>query len=238
MAFYGSPDVGFVLVDGYNLTGDVNELDDEGVEPICEERTSFGDTWHRHQYIGLSRALGLKHRSFYDDVALGSLAAVQAGQGTSRQFSYNVEGNAIGKKFVSWAGALQTKYVRVSELMKLHRIAAEYKGNGEQYNAAILQPFGAVGASTVSTTSIDNTAGTTAGGCAILHVTAISGTLDATVQHSTDNSVWSTLAAFTQSSAIGAKKVVLSSTATVHRYVRVTWTASAATTFVVGFARG
>lgn len=84
---------------------------------------------------------------------------------------------------------------------------------------------------TSNTTSRDNTASTANGFVAHLHITAISGTstptLTAVVQHSTNNSTWTTLGSFTAATAVGSQ--VITGTGTVNRYVRVAWTVSGTT---------
>jgi hypothetical protein len=100
----------------------------------------------------------------------------------------------------------------------------------------------ALGAETVdgNGTSIDRGAGTTAGGVAVLHLTAYSGltSIALKLQHSTDNSSWSDLVSFTAATAVGAERKFLAAGTTVNRYVRtvtdVTGTGSA--TFLVVFA--
>lgn len=90
--------------------------------------------------------------------------------------------------------------------------------------------------------AVDNAAGTTNGGVGHLHVTAASGTsptLDTIVEHSTNNSSWSTLATFTQATAATSQRV--SVTGTVHRYLRAKSTLAGTNpsfTIAVAFARG
>ncbi len=147
MSNYGSNKVEFVLVDGFNLTGDLSELNDEGVEPIVERRTAFADDFERQVYVGMDKALGANHNGWFDDRVLGTLAALKTYVGTSRIFSYNLEGNLLGKKFVAWAGVLETKFTRICTLAALHRIAVTYMGNGAQEEPRILKPLAQVSAS-------------------------------------------------------------------------------------------
>lgn len=89
--------------------------------------------------------------------------------------------------------------------------------------------------------AVDNAAGTTNGGVAHLHVTAASGTsptLNAVVEHSTNNSSWSTLATFTQATGATSQRVAV--TGTVHRYLRAKSTLAGTNpsfTIAVAFAR-
>lgn len=89
--------------------------------------------------------------------------------------------------------------------------------------------------------AVDGGAGTTNGGVAHLHVTAASGTsptLDAIVEHSTNNSSWSTLATFTQATGVTSQRVT--TTGAVYRYVRANSTLAGTNpsfTIAVAFAR-
>ena len=83
---------------------------------------------------------------------------------------------------------------------------------------------------TSNSASQDNSTSSTSGAVAHLHITAVSGTtptLAAVVQHSTNNSTWSTLGSFTTASAIGSE--VITVTGTVNRYVRVAFTVGGTT---------
>jgi len=85
--------------------------------------------------------------------------------------------------------------------------------------------------------SVDNGAGTTAGGAGYIFVTAQSGTAGVVkIQHSTDNSTWTDLITF--SALSGTSTVRTAVTGTVNRYVRANLTtASTSITFQVSFAR-
>lgn len=90
-------------------------------------------------------------------------------------------------------------------------------------------------------TAVDNAAGTTNGGVAHLHVTAASGTsptLNTVVEHSTNNSSWSTLATFAQATGATAERVAVAGS--VHRYIRAKSTLAGTNpsfTIAVAFAR-
>lgn len=99
----------------------------------------------------------------------------------------------------------------------------------------------ALGAETAdnTATSVDNAASSAGGGVATLHVTAYSGLTNVAfkVQHSTDNSSWSDLIAFTSVTAVTSERKTV--TGTVNRYVRAFWdvTGSGSATFQMAFAR-
>ena len=76
-------------------------------------------------------------------------------------------------------------------------------------------------------TSQDNTTSTSSGAVAHLHITAVSGStpsMTVTIQHSTNNSTWSTLATFSAATAVGSQTLQVSGT--VNRYVRASFTIS------------
>lgn len=88
-------------------------------------------------------------------------------------------------------------------------------------------------------TAVDNAASSTNGGVAHLHVTAFAGlTSDViTIEHSTNNSTWATLATFTTVTAATTQRLEV--TGTVNRYLRVVddVTGTGSCTRLVAFAR-
>jgi hypothetical protein len=79
-------------------------------------------------------------------------------------------------------------------------------------------------------TSVDNGASTSNGGIANLHITDVSGTLPTLaviIEHSTNNSTWTTLASFTSATAAVSEQITF--TGTVNRYVRAQYTAGGTT---------
>ena len=93
----------------------------------------------------------------------------------------------------------------------------------------------------LSGTGVDNAASSANGGTAQLHVSAFSGFTSAVVivEHSTNNSVWATLATFATATATTSDRVLVAAGATVNRYLRysVDVTGTGSVTFQVGFAR-
>lgn len=83
---------------------------------------------------------------------------------------------------------------------------------------------------TTNGTSVDNAAASSNGAVANLHVTARSGTsptLAVTIQHSTNNSTWTTLATFTTATTVTSETVTI--TGTVNRYTRAVFTVGGTT---------
>ena len=85
--------------------------------------------------------------------------------------------------------------------------------------------------------SIDNSAGTTAGYSASLHVISASGSNVIKVQHSTNNSAWSDLVTFTTVTGPTFEYKTLLGSTTVNRYIRCSYTIGTACNFFVSFSR-
>lgn len=92
-----------------------------------------------------------------------------------------------------------------------------------------------------TTTAVDNGAATSNGGVAHLHVTGFTGLTSDTilVEHSTDNSTFTTLGTFTVVSGTTSQRLVIAAATTVNRYVRVkdTVVGTGTCTRIVTFAR-
>lgn len=92
---------------------------------------------------------------------------------------------------------------------------------------------------TANGTTVDGGASSANGGVAVLHVTAYTGLtdVDVVVQHSTNGTVWATLATFTTVTDVTSERVMVAGT--VNRYLRAAWTATGtgSITFVAAFAR-
>lgn len=83
---------------------------------------------------------------------------------------------------------------------------------------------------TTNGTSVDNSAASSNGAVINLHVTAASGTtptLAVTIQHSTNNSTWTTIATFTTATAATSETVTVAGT--VNRYTRAVFTVAGTT---------
>jgi hypothetical protein len=201
MAKYGQDDV-FVLVDGYDISGDTFELSPE-IEALLEQTDGFGDAWEEQSAVGVKRA-SVAHRSFYDD-ADDATAEALVGQVSPRVFTAGVEGNAQGRRVVSSNGILQRRSARGVNRGELHKISAEYEG-AKMEDSTIIQSLAAEsGAGVTSDGSHNFATALETGGTAYLQVTALTlgGYTSITVklEHSPDDAVWADLATFTNVTA-------------------------------------
>ena len=119
-------------------------------------------------------------------------------------------------------------------------VTAAFQSDGLVDPGVVLDPETAI---TIDTngTSVDNTAATSNGGVGHLHVTAYSGLTSNSIiiEHSTNNSTWTTLATFTLVTGTGSERLVIAPGTTVNRYLRIRddVTGTGSCTRFVSFAR-
>jgi hypothetical protein len=221
VANYSGKDVRLFLVDGYDLAPYLTEFSD-AIEAMFEESHTLGDSWPELSYVDL-RKIMLSVKGFYDDDALASNAALVAMNGGSRVICYGVEGNTLGNDFIGCQGAIEEKFQRVASRGALHKVSAEFKGNGQVDEGLIHFPLGAVSGSSGNGTAVDNGASSSDGGTAYFQVTALAlggyTNLALKIQDSSDNSTYADMANATAvTAAPDAEAVAVSGT--VDRYTR------------------
>ena len=260
MSKFGSDQVAFCVLGGYDiLSGVLISLTDKE-ETITEESHTLGDAWVEHSPVGVRRA-ELTIDAFYDDATLGIDECFSTNQsaaiGAARALVYGVEGNTTGVQFVGWQPAQVIDYERVLSRGSLHRVKATLR-NGQRTGAPtvieqgrIIKPLAGVTATGNTTgAAIDFSASNVSGGAAWLAITSLVG-FEATglvvdIMHSADNLTFSTHAGLLSVSASTPNGVVNSwlqrvvSTAPVQRYVAARWVAGTgfgtSAQFMVGFA--
>tara|TARA_R110000824_G_scaffold38438_2_gene117410 strand:- start:3002 stop:3721 length:720 start_codon:yes stop_codon:yes gene_type:complete len=239
MAKYGSNDVAFFLVDGFNLAGVSTTLSDS-TEAQKEETNALGDAWGESLATGVRQA-ELAADGFYDDASDSVNAALSGNEATSRVVCYGFEGNTIHKGMVGLEGAFGGTYTRGATRNELTKASATWTVTGQKDTGLIFHTLSAETASGTDTVD-NNAASTSAGAVGYLQVTTSSGTsptADIKIEDSSDNISYSDLLTFTQATGRTAQRATVSGT--VNQYVRVSWTLGGTTpsfTFIVGLARG
>lgn len=148
---------------------------------------------------------------------------------------------AVGDRILSLTGKL-TSYEISAPVGDVVSATSEFQAD-EGVGAGVSLHALSAETATGTSASVDNSASTTAGGFATLHVTAntMNNNTVFKVQHSADNSTWADLATFSTvaTTVKTAERVTVSSTTTVNRYIRASWTASGtgSVTFHINFAR-
>lgn len=152
MGVYGSNQVGFILVGGYDVKGKQTTITDE-VEALLENNHGLGDDWHKSKSVGLSK-FTMNQAGFYDDAIASVIAAfVETGQGLERVFCYTVEGNVLGQHFVGFHGPVQSKVTRLPAIAALHKLSVDFGSNGVVETGRILHAHGSETATSGNTQS-------------------------------------------------------------------------------------
>lgn len=258
MAYYTGSDVGFVILDGYDLVSNLTDFSDDA-EAVIEETTVLGNSWQANTPVGLNK-YSMSANGFYDDADNLSVEALVGSSGSSggnidstRILCYAPATNVLGKKFVG-ATINEVKVARVPSRGALHKINATFVGNGPAEDGIIISPLGAKTGSTGNSqaTSYDGGSSSTRGGYGYYQQSTI--TLDTStnfvvsLRHSSDNITFATLLTFTGSTVsrqFGERKATAATTTSVERYLAAAWSysdtaanTSRTATFFAGFVRG
>lgn len=132
----------------------------------------------------------------------------------------------------------QVNYTLSAEVEDAVEIEGEFRANGAVDLGVILHTLTAETA-TGNGTAIIDTAATSKGATAHLHVTAVTGaptSVVVEVEHSVDGTTWAPLITFDAVTAAGAQRKLTSPTATVNAQLRAKWTITGGTTPTVSFA--
>lgn len=211
-----------VLVSGYELTGDSNNVRINDARDL-HDVTAFGDAVHK--FIAGQRNISIEHNGYLNPDTAGShpvlntaelegIVSVLMGQNTAP---------AVGDPMYSLL-TLQSKYQSLEEYGKVIPFAAAFanRGNVGGWGVALAVPTTFTDSSNGS--SVDNGGATSSGGAAYLHVlqAAASDTYTFTVEGSTTGAFGgeeSTLGTFTlDASALGSERLALAGS--IPRYTR------------------
>lgn len=235
---------GRILVDGYNISGDVRQLNSVGVSYAETDFSAWGDNVNVYQQGRGTINFGPLQTLFNNTAAAtgpvnpGSYVALN---GISIDIATYVIG--IGEAPTIGCPAFSADVSHISSPLEVLTadpvlITGNFSG-GANPDAGWGQML-AVGTSVSSTTnngSVDGGASSSDGFIAFLHVVQSAGAMGSNdwaikLEHSSDDAAWSDLTtAFTlDGSAVGAEKV--SASGTVNRYVRATATKTAGTDLI------
>jgi hypothetical protein len=237
---YGSASFSVFLAGGLNLLAAKVKGVRHGTEIPTENTLGLGETAENHTPIGMERAVLAQEQAIFSDVTNGIHLALRAPSSTPRVVTWAYRGNTIGSGFTGMLGALVASYEVLVSLAGLHKANATYRVSGALEEGVILQPHQQ---QTVdwTNTSVDNGASSAAGGVGFLEVSQLAGLTGfvGVIEHSTDNSAWSTLISFANvTAAPAAQRVEVAGT--VNRYLRFRGdvTGTGTVTVFAGFARG
>lgn len=227
-----------VLFNQYDLSSYCDNADIAGSVEVAET-TTYGTTGSAKTYIvGLKDStLALTGKADFASGASDAILVASHGASANDVVTVGLEGTTIGSR-CKMGAAIQTGYTITAPVADVVSWSADSQLTGPLDTGHFLHALGpetGVG----NYTSVDGAAASTGGYAGHLHVTAMTGT-SATIklQHSTDNSTFADLAAFT--AVTGVTKERISGTGTVNRYLRAAITAVTSLTsitFAVAGAR-
>ena len=228
-----------ILSDDFDLTTYLNSASvSAGVE--TPETTTFGSS-DRTFIVGHNEGTISFEGLFEGSTdSADSIFAAALGNTTDKVISVSTDSTSVGGRATLISSA-STAYEITSPLTDVVSVSAEAIANGGLDYGVWLGCKSSIN-STSTGTAVDNSASSTNGGVAHLHITANtrSGTTVAKIQHSSDNSTFADLTTFT-TIAIGdtthERKTV---SGTINRYLRAVVTPAAGTgsiTFSIAFSR-
>lgn len=206
------------LVGGYDLSGDINAIGTAGATIAMDDITGIDK--YAHERLALLRDGTLSFTAFFDPSV--SHPVLSDLPGTDTLMTFIPPPQEAGSP-AACLNALQVSYNPTRSNAGALTIACEGNADageplhwGLGLTAGIRQD-----SSGTDGPDVDNGAATSNGALLYLQVTQFTGsTATVTVQHSADNSTWSTLGAFTAVTAAPAHQS-LAVTGAVDRYVRV-----------------
>lgn len=201
------------------------------------ETTVLQDTSKR--FIPGSEGGALNVATNLDTATSGNFAAFNTWKGTPQVETLLWAGTTAGSECLMVL-ANQSSFTVSSPVNGVVTAQGVQTADGGTDFGVVLDPETAITANG-TTTAINNGGATTNGGVAHLHVTAFSGLTSDTilVEHSTDNSTFTTLGTFTVVSGTTSQRLVIAPGTTVNQYVRVrdTVVGTGSCTRIVTFAR-
>lgn len=239
MAKRGSPEVGFLLVDGVDLIQLCDVLTVEGpeVESLMERSDGLGRSWEETKATGTKQGtFGLER--YYEDTVNPFVGSEQ----TQRIVCLSWNGNAVGAKFTGLAGAFAGKQTRSVKRPALHKVKEMFTVSGAVEEGIVLQHLTAKTAdwNTEGAESQDNGASSANGGAGYLQIRAYTGFTDIVgkIRHSADDSVYADLLTFATATAVGAQRVTVAGTVNRHLSFDGNVTGSGSIELMAGFCRG
>lgn len=244
MSKYGSGDVPFLFVDGFELKG-VETVFSPDVDAELEETTGFGVVWREHTPVGMRKAT-LSQSGFFDDAVDSVNAAFVDMSNTQRIVGYGVAGNVVGRKATGLQGAFAATYSRLTSVGALHKANVQYVVTGQVDEGVILQELESKTADwdTEGADSVDNAASSANGGVGYLFVKSLvlggHTNLTVKIRHSADDTTYADLITFTAVTATrAAERKTVAGTVNRHLAVSGDFTGAGSPTaeVVVIFAR-
>ena len=218
-----SADISFLLIGGRSVLSSGLTVISESRESILEEITALGDSDDKWGAVG-QKTWEMAQEGFFDDATDKWHDALEAAD--PQVLMYAPEGNAIGDRAVAFSG-VRTVYNVLPARGAFHKANATYKADaGPAYGQTKIAAPLATKTDNGEVAAHNWTGPSTKGGEVHLAVSAlVLGTatnIVVTVQHSTNNVDWVTLATFAAvTTAPKAERKAV--TGTIRQYTKVSW---------------
>jgi len=234
MSRYGSSSFSTFTVDGTSILAAKLQGVTHKVESITEPDYGLGDSAEAHTPVNMMKASLAQNGGFFDDAAGQMHALLKAGSTAERQIVFSVDGVTFTGAF----GTLVTSYEPIVSNGKLTKANAAYQITGAADSGVILQNA----AQTIdwNGASVDNAASSANGGVGYLQITALAGITGVVIyiEDSPDDSVWTTLIAFTNvTAAPAAQRIEVAGTVDQYLRVRGDVAGTGSLTVFAGFSR-
>lgn len=229
----------YLLIDGYDFSGDIGSLQRIGGGPVAGDVT--GITASAFERIGLLRDGGIDFTSWFNPASERAHEVLSALPSASRQLTY-CRGLGLGSQaastLVKQIGYDPTRGQDGALSMTVTSQSAD--GYGVEWGQQ-LTPGKRTDTAATNGASIDGGAATAFGLQAYLHVLAFTGTsVTVTLEDSADNSSWAAITggAFAAATGIGMQRIQTARDGAVRRYVRAVTTGTFSNAvFLVNFIR-
>lgn len=208
----------YFLVGGYDLSGDAGSIDQIGGGPDLFDVTAIKSL--AHERIGTLRAGNMQFTTYFNPGAKAEHAALST-LPTSDVIGMYLHQASVGNP-VAACNSKQLNYDQTRDASGGITFKVQLMANGFGSEWGVQLTTGIQTDTTATNNaSIDNGASSANGSQGYLEVSNVVGTsLTITIQHSTDNSTWATLMAFSAVLAGNVSSQRLATTGTVNRYVR------------------
>jgi hypothetical protein len=229
-----------VYLDGRDISGHVASVNTD-VTVDVHDVTTFASSGWKESTSGLGGWTG-SIEGFYDNASSGFASQVEAAFGSTASGDavlswFDGAADGVGDAGFLGSEAIVTQRSTPVNIADLVKLSAEFQGNGRAGAVGrLLHPLSSSTASSTGAT-LDNGGESANGGRGTLHVMSVTGTWAFTIAHSSDDTSFSALVSFTNSSSTGAETIEVAGT--VKRYLRYSLTNSSAgvVDWVAGFAR-
>ncbi len=211
-----------LLVDGYDLSGDIGSVQRVAGGPVALDLTDITQSGYDRE--GGLRDGGIDFTAWFDDAANAAHPVLSALPTTDRVVTY-CRGYGLGSPAASCV-AKQISYDPTRGADGQLSIAVNTQANGYGLDWGVqLTPGMRTDTGAASGASIDGGASSAFGAQFFLHVIAFTGTsVTVKIEDSADNSAWADLSGASFTAATGRTSQRIAVTGTVRRYIRVTTT--------------